>query len=69
MDLISKFYDPEFAIGQNHFRRGLKLNKLKLDFFITPTSLPKTPIKKTFLVIEVALLFLDFLCYHSFLIL
>ena len=28
---------------------GLKLNKLKLDFFITPTSLPKTPIKKRFL--------------------
>jgi hypothetical protein len=45
MDLISKFYDPEFAIGQNHFRRGLKLNKLKLDLFITPTSLPKIPIK------------------------
>jgi hypothetical protein len=46
MDLISKFHDPEFAIGQNHFRRGLRLNKLKLDFFITPTSSPKTPIKK-----------------------
>jgi hypothetical protein len=50
MDLISKFYDPEFAIGQNHFRRGLKLNKLKLDFFITPTSLPKVPIKKRLLI-------------------
>ena len=49
MDLISKFHDPEFAIGQNHFRRELKLNKLKLDFLITPTSLPKTPIKKRFL--------------------
>ena len=49
MYLISKFYDPEFAIGQNHFRRELKLNKLKLDFFITPTRLPKTPIKKRFL--------------------
>jgi len=52
MDLISKFHDPEFAIGQNHFRRELKLNKLKLDFFITLTSLPKKTDKKTFLVIR-----------------
>jgi hypothetical protein len=28
MGLISKFHDPEFAFGQNHFRRGLELNKL-----------------------------------------
>jgi hypothetical protein len=65
MGLISKFHDPEFTFGQNHFRRELGLNKLrlyKMDFFITPTSLFKTPIKKCFLSMEVALPFIDSIC-------